>query len=66
MRHVKVIIVYKGNASTKSRIHRALVDVLEMVLADVVRRVCLAGENYLHWIAGGIEDFRQPLRVSED
>ncbi len=66
VRHVKVVVVHKGNASAKSRIHCPLVDMLEMMLADVVRRMRLAGENDLHRIPGGIEDFRQPLRVSED
>src|SRR5258707_15610299 len=65
VRHVKVVVVHKSNASAESRIHCPLVDMLEMMLADVVRRMRLAGENDLHRIPGGIEAFRQPLRVSE-
>src|SRR5690348_18003466 len=66
VRHMKIVIVHKGNASAKSRIHRALVDMLEMMLADVVRRMRFTGENDLHRIPGGIKNFRQPLRVTED
>ena len=48
MRDVQIVVVDERDAAAEQRIERALVDALQMVLADVVGRVRLAGEDDLH------------------
>ena len=48
MRDVQVVVVDEGDAAAEQRIERAPVDVLQMVLAEIVGRMRLAGEDDLH------------------
>ena len=63
VRDVQIVVVDEGDASAEQRIERALVDALQMVLADIVGRMRLAGEDDLDRPAGRVEDPRQPLRI---
>ena len=47
MRDVQVVVVDERHASAEHRLERATVDLLQMVLADVVGRMRLAGEDDL-------------------
>ena len=48
MRDVKVVAFHERDAAAELRIEGASVDALQMVLADVVGRMRLAGEDELH------------------
>ena len=63
---MQIVVVDEGDAAAEQRIERALVDALQVVLADVVGRMRLAGEDDLHGPSGGVEDAREPLGVVED
>ena len=65
MRDVQVVVVDERDAAAEQRIERASVDALQMMLADVVGRVRLAGEDDLHRPARGVEDPREPFGVVE-
>ena len=45
---MQVVVVHEGDTPAELRIERALVDVLQVMLADVVGRMRLAGEEDLH------------------
>ena len=45
---VQVVVVDEGDAPAEHRVERAPVDPLQVMLADVVGRVRLAGEDDLH------------------
>ena len=47
VRDVQVVVVDEGDAAAEQRIERALVDALQVVLADVVGGMRLAGEDDL-------------------
>ena len=63
---MQVVVVDERDAAAEQRIERALVDALQMMLADVVGRVRLAREDDLHRAARGVEDAREPLGIVED
>ena len=66
VRDVQVVVVDERDASAELRIERALVDALQVVLADVVGRMRLAGEDDLHRAGRRVQDAREPIRVVED
>ena len=63
---MQVVPFDEGDAAAEHRIERALVDPLQVMLADFVGRVRLAGEDQLHGTARRVEDSREPLGVRED
>ena len=65
MRDVQVVVVDEGDAPAELRIERAFVDALQVVLADVVGRMRLAGEDDLHRPSGGVEDARETIGIVE-
>ena len=63
---MQVVVVDEGDAAAEHRIDGAAVDLLEVVLAGLVGRMRLAGEDDLHRPARGVQDAHQPLGVVED
>ena len=52
VRDVQVVVVDERDAAAEHRIERAPVDALQVMLADVVGRMRLAGEDDLHRPSG--------------
>ena len=57
VRDVQIVVVDERDAAAEHRIERAPVDLLQMMFADVVGRMRLAGEDDLHRAA------RSELRI---
>src|SRR5215813_5143148 len=66
MRDVHIVVVDKGHATGEQRIKGASIDPLEVVLADVVGRMCFAGKHDLHGSADAVQNPGEPLGVGED
>ena len=66
MSDVQVVVVYEGHSPAECGIECPLVHTLQMMLARVVGRVSLAGEDQLDRSLGRVENATQPLRVGED
>ena len=63
---MQVVVVDEGHAAAEEGIERALVDPLQVVLADVVRGMRFAGKDDLHRPFDCVQNPREPLRVVED
>ena len=63
---MQIVVVDERDAAAEHRIDRAAVDLLQVVLADLVGRMRLAGEDDLHRPPRGVQDAEQPIRVVED
>src|SRR5688572_8011249 len=66
MGDVEVVVVDEANPPAELWIDGSPVDPLQMMLADVVCRVRLAGEDDLHRASGRCQNPRQSIRVEED
>ena len=63
---MEVVVVHEADAAAEFRVERAPEDLLQVVLADVVGRMRLAGEHDLHGAAGRRQDPREAIGVRED
>ena len=63
---MQVVVVDERDAAAEQRIERAPVDALQVVLADVVGGMRLAGEDDLHRPLRRVQDAREPLGIVED
>ena len=63
---MQVVVLDERDAARKRRIQRPPVDALQMMLAGVVGRMCLAREHDLHRATRRTQDACQAFGIVED
>src|SRR5678816_3982788 len=65
MRDVQIVAFDERDAAAELRIERARVDALQMMFADIVGRMRLAGKDDLHRAAARVQNARESIRIRE-
>src|SRR5215475_5912823 len=63
---MKVVVLHKGDSTTKRGIDSTTENILQMVFSRVIQRVGFAGKHDLHGASEGSQDARQSVRVIKD
>ena len=63
---MEVVVVYESDAASELRIERAPEDLLQVVLADIVRRMRFASKHDLHCATWCGQDLRQAIGIREN
>ena len=63
---MQIVVVDECDPAAEARVDRAAIDLLQMVLAGVVGRVRLAGEDELQRPPRRVQDAEEPLGIVED